>query len=134
MIDKKNAPHKGTIYATFVDKMVYERYENISDIEQYLVEDNLLELHLFNSEKEIRYIKTRGKGLLYCEISSENEGEKEYDDIYEETLYVSGNNIDKQENLNEKVIVVNYIKFDENDMLHIVNYRLKEVCNNVGNK
>ena len=50
-----------------------------------------------------------------------------YDDTYEEMLYVSGKNIDKQDDLSEKVVVVNYIKYDENDMLRIVNYRLKEV-------
>ena len=50
-----------------------------------------------------------------------------YDDVYCESLYVSGRNIDKQDNLSEKIVVVNYIKYDENDMCKIVNYRLKEV-------
>ena len=118
-----NVPQRGTIYATFIDRMVYEKYEKLSDIEQYLVEDRLLELHLFDKEKELRFLKTREKGILRFEISDD----AEYDDTYEECLYVSADNVDKQDNLSEKIVVVNYIKYDENDMLHMVNYRLKEV-------
>jgi len=43
-----------------------------------------------------------------------------------ESVYVLGSEIDKVENLKQKVDVVNYISYDENDMLQIVNYRLKE--------
>ena len=118
-----NAPQKGTIYATFIDRMVYEKYEKLSDIEQYLLEDRLLELHLFDKEKELRFLKTREKGILRFEISDDTE----YDDTYEECLYVSADSVDQQDNLTEKILVVNYIKYDKNDMLHIVNYRLKEV-------
>ena len=118
-----NAPQKGIIYATFIDRMVYEKYEALSEIEQYLTEDGLLELHLFDNRKELRFIKTRTKGIQCFEIVDNGE----YDDMYEEVLYVSGENVDKQVDLFKKIAVVNYIKYDDNDMLHIVNYRLKEV-------
>ena len=86
MLSIENAPQKGTIYATFIDKMIYQKYEMLSEIENYLVEDGLLELHLFDKEKELRFIKTRGKGLLRYEISDN----KAYDDMYCEELYVLG--------------------------------------------
>lgn len=114
MLQIENAPEKGTIYATFITEMVYKKYEKLSDIEEYLKKDGLLELHLFDKEKELRFIKTRGKGLSRYEISDSKES---YDDTYCESLYAK----------DEKIEVVNYIQYDENDMIKIVNYRLKEV-------
>lgn len=125
MAIKEIAPKKGTIYATFIDKMIYEEYGELSEIEEYLSDKNLLELHLFDKEREARLIKTAGKGFCEYEITAFDEGR--YDDCYCESLYLSGENIDKHDNLNKKVEVVNYIKYDENDMIRIVNYRLKEV-------
>ena len=49
MLDMNHAPQKGTIYATFIDKMVLKKYVMLSEIEEYLVETGLLELHLFDS-------------------------------------------------------------------------------------
>ena len=55
MLLMENAPQRGTIYATFIDRMVYEKYESLEELEQYLIEDGLLELHLFDREKELRF-------------------------------------------------------------------------------
>lgn len=123
MLLMENAPQKGTIYATFVDKMVYRKYDSLAEIEQYLTEEGLLELHLFDREKELRFMKTREKGIQRYEVSDKDG----YDDVYEESLFVSGKEAGKQEKLSEKIVVVNYIRYDENDMIRIVNYRLKEV-------
>lgn len=119
----QNAPEKGTLYATFIQEMVYKKYESLEEVKPYLEKEGLLELHLFDKEKELRFVKSRGKGLNRYEIIDSNE----YDDVYEEVLYVASENVDKQEHLSEKIGVVNYIKYDENDMLRIKNYRLKEV-------
>ena len=123
MLNLNEAPQKGTIYATFIDKMVYKKYASLDGIKDLLTADNLLEMHLFDKEKEVRFIKTRDEGILQYFVP----GNMEYDDVYEEELYVSGANIDKQDQLSEKIKVINYIKYDENDMLHIINYRLEEV-------
>ncbi len=123
MLLMDNAPQTGTIYATFIDKMVYEKYTSLSEIEKYLTEEGLLELHLFDREKELRFLKTRNRGIQRLEITED----ASYDDKYEETMYVSGYQVDKPDKLAEKITVVNYIRYDENDMLKIVNYRLKEV-------
>ena len=123
MLNLNEAPQRGTIYATFIDKMVYKKYASLDEIKDLLTADNLLEMHLFDKEKELRFIKTRDEGILQHFVP----GNMEYDDVYEEELYVSGANIDKQDQLSEKIKVINYIKYDENDMLHIINYRLEEV-------
>ena len=122
MLKLNDAPQRGTTYATFIDKMVYKKYESLKEIEELVVKDKLLEIHLFDKEKELRFLKTRDEGIVQYLISDT----KEYA-IYEEELYVSGENIDKQDKLSEKIKVVNYIKYDENDMIHIINYRLAEV-------
>lgn len=121
MVPIENAPKKGTIYATFVDKMVYRKYVSLDEISEYLTEDGMLELHLFDREKELRFIKTAKNGLQQYEISSA----EAYDDVYEECLCVADAAVDEGSGL-PKVCVVNYIRYDENDMVRIVNYRLKE--------
>lgn len=123
MLSLEQAPQKGTIYATFIDKVVYQKYESLDEISSYLMETGLLELHLFDAQKELRFLKTAWKGIRSVVISDACE----HDDTYEETLYVAADNVDRQDNLREKVTVVNYIQYDENDMIHIINYRLKEV-------
>lgn len=123
MLNLNDAPPRGTIYATFIDQMVYKKYKSIDEIEKLVTKDNLLEIHLFDKEIELRFLKTRDNGIVQYLISDD----MKHDDVYEEKLYVSGENIDKQDKLSEKIKVVNYIKYDENDMIHIINYRLAEV-------
>ena len=107
MLNLNDAPQKGTIYATFIDKMVYKKYESIDEIEELVTKDNLLEVHMFDKEKELRFLKTRDNGIVQYLIS----GNMECDDVYEENLYVSGDNIDKQDKLSEQIKVVNYIPY-----------------------
>lgn len=123
MVSIEGAPQKGTVYATFIDKVVFRKYRSLKEIEELVKEDRMLELHLFDNEKEYRVLKTRKRGIQTYVISDACI----HDDIYEEEIYVSADNVDKQTNLSEKICVVNYIQYDQNDMIHIVNYRLKEV-------
>lgn len=122
MLNLENAPKRGTIYATFVDKMIYTSYSSLEEVESYAKEENLLELHLFDKEVELRFIKTGNGDIKRFEIRDS----EIYEDSYVESIYVLGADIDKTDNLKNKVDVVNYITYDENDLLHIVNYRLKE--------
>lgn len=115
MISLKNAPSSGICYALYSDKaMVFEKYVNRPD---ELDEHNLLELHMFNSEKEFRVMKSEvaDDGFIIKTIS---DAEVEYDDIFEESVYSESG---------LKVKVINYITYSNNDLLNICNYRLKEV-------
>lgn len=136
MIDFDKVPEKGTIYAVFVDKILYDKYNKNDkntldkDIRHILQDPQLLEAHLFNKEEEYRYIKIRTKKQDYIEkiindkiIYDDN---RACDDTYIESVYVSGSNVDQQDNLKEKVDIVNYIRYDDNDLMQIINYRLKE--------
>lgn len=122
MLNIEYAPERGMIYALYVDKMIYESYENKQQLTEYLAEEKLLEMHLFDREKELRFLKTGSDEIKSYEIKDS----EEYDDVYVESSYLLGADIDQTKDLKQKVEVVNYIRYDENDLLNIVNYRLKE--------
>ena len=115
-----NAPEKGILYALYVDRMDFFKYKNLEEVTASITENNLLELHLFDEKKEFRVVKTYTGKFLYCEVKDD----ETYDDIYVEETYV-------EDEICRKIEVVNYLKYDDNDLLHIVNYRLKEV-NEIG--
>ena len=119
MMNLSNAPKNGILYALYVDRMEFFKYKNLEEIESIITEKNLLELHLFDKDMEFRAVKTRKGAFLCCEIKDD----ETYDDVYVEETYVDA----EEESMCQKIQVVNYLKYDENDMLHIVNYRLKEV-------
>lgn len=123
MLDISNAPAKGRLYALLRDEVKFESYEALKDIEDIVNDEKLLELHLFDKEKEYRMIRTRMDGFVTAVIDDS----QKCDDIYEETVFVLGKDVDQTENLKEKVTVVNYITYNEDDMITICNYRLKEV-------
>ncbi len=106
------------MYAVYQTHIEYKTYNSLQDIiNQENWTDGLLELHLFDKEKEYRYIQKRN-GFISI-IIDDSKKNFSYDDIYEEHIYVTGSK--------QKVAVVNYITFDEDDLLQIENYRLKEV-------
>ena len=130
------APERGMLYALYTDRMEYGPYERE---ELFLrgkgLTENLLELHLFDEKKEYRFIKKRkrkteieeeeteiGKGEIEVVVSDEG---KDYDDLYIERIFTQKD--EKEKNHASCIEVVNYLVYDENDLLKIKNYRLKEV-------
>lgn len=123
MLDLSKAPCRGTIYAVFADKIMYQSYEKKEDLEKKAEQSGLLELHLFDKNQEYRYIKAR-RGKIEEIISDES---VPHDDCYVEEVYVLGRNADRQDDLGKKAGIVNYLKYDDNDLLTICGYRMKEV-------
>lgn len=103
------APQKGMMYALYVDKMIYQPYNSLDEIS----DEGLLELHLFDKKEEYRFIKARKKDI---EVII-NDTKIPHEDTYEEVIFTEKG----------KIKVVNYISYDENDLLTIQNYRLEEV-------
>lgn len=116
-------PEQGMMYALYTDRVVYESYSKNSLPSEEEIKKDLLELHLFDAVGEYRYIKTR-KGEIESFINDEN---MDYQDTYVEKIYTLGGNVEKSDKNAGKVEVVNYISYDENDLMVIRNYRLKEV-------
>lgn len=125
MLDITKAPDKGTIYAVSRKSILCKSYRKETLDKSILEDPGLLELHLFDKDTEYRCVKTRMHGYMQ-KVLRKNEMEKEYDDLYEESVFVLGTDPDKQEGLRKKVKVVNYIKYNEDDILTICNYRLEE--------
>ena len=122
-MDLTSIPELGTLYALYRDKVKYEKYSRKELLEDKQLTEKLLELHLFNDTREYRYIKTRS-GEIETLISDET---VEHEDIYTEKIVTLGNKKEKPDKDSGLVEVVNYITYDENDLMRIENYRLKEV-------
>lgn len=117
------APERGTLYALYVDRVEYKKYEKKELFIEKDLEENLLELHLFDDREEYRYIKTRS-GEIQKLIKDSS---VIYDELYIEQIYTLNDKKERTEGASDCVEVVNYITFDENDFIRIENYRLKEV-------
>ena len=116
------APERGMLYALYTDQMEYRPYEREDLLlKEKDLQKNLLELHLFDEKKEYRFIKKR-KGELEVVVCDER---KDYDDLYIEKIFTQED--EKEKNHASCIEVVNYLVYDENDLLKIKNYRLKEV-------
>ena len=116
------APERGMLYALYTDLMEYRPYEREDLLlKEKDLQKNLLELHLFDEKKEYRFIKKR-KGELEVVVCDER---KDYDDLYIEKIFTQED--EKEKNHASCIEVVNYLVYDENDLLKIKNYRLKEV-------
>lgn len=121
IIDLTKAPDRGIWYAVYTDRIEYTDYEkNETTI---LADNKLLELHIFDDTREFRVIRRRDQSLIEKIIF---DVECASEDTYEETIYVNRKGIDNASLSKEQVTVVNYIEYDDNDLLKISNYRLKE--------
>lgn len=118
-----NIPEQGIMYALYIDRVVYQKYSRDELLQNKNLQNKLLELHLFDETKEYRYIKARN-GEIETLISDDT---VEYQDQYTERIFTLA---DKKENPDEnsgRIEVINYITYDEDDLMRIQNYRLKEV-------
>ena len=122
-MDLTNIPEQGTLYALYLDKVKYEKYSRKELLEDKQLTDRLLELHLFDDTREYRYIKTRS-GEIEALISDET---VEHQEKKKKKIVTLGNKKEKPDKDSGLVEVVNYITYDENDLMRIENYRLKEV-------
>lgn len=128
------APERGMLYALYTDRMEYRPYEREDLPLKEELQKNLLELHLFDEKKEYRFIKKRKRKTEIEEEGTEigeeievvvSDEEKGYDDLYIERIFTQKD--EKEKNHASCIEVVNYLVYDENDLLKIKNYRLKEV-------
>ena len=117
-----NAPDSGIMYALYTDRVEYRPYKK-EELSEDAIQKQLLELHLFDNTTEYRMIQSE-RGEIENVISDEN---MPHDDIYCEKIYTLKENEDQSKEQDYCIEVVNYLTYDENDLLLIRNYRLKEV-------
>lgn len=131
-------PDEGTGFAVYRDRVIYGKYQK-SGTDTVVLADgtlvslsavscypDLLELHLFDRNREYRCVRTRQRGVLESLIDDER-AFAEYEDSYIEEIYILEKDADQKEELRQKVGVVNYIRYNADDLAVIDQYRLKEV-------
>ena len=120
-----NAPSSGYLLAYCVKKVVFQKYDGLQSIEKIINTDEngtLLEIHLFDDNKEYRAVSTESsaygkEGFIEHVAGPEWDGE-----TYEEIGL-----IEKKfpKITDQTVTLVNHLSFDENGMAFIDDYRLK---------
>lgn len=125
------APSTGILYLSLRDQILLQRYFSMKEVKSILTskdEDGILEIHLFDSKKEYRWLRSVKylNGLEHV-VSDDGEviSESEQRDIFEENVFVE-ERFGKDNNI-QRIAIVNYLGFDEEDSLRVVDYRLKEV-------
>lgn len=122
--EKGNAPESGQILAyTRLKKPIFHAYENLGQIEKELEQTNLLEIHLFDEEREYRAVEARRRIIEVLVDFPASDEER----VYAETVLLEEG---------DTITVLNHIRYDdemegsaENEdvsgMAVIDNYRLK---------
>ena len=118
------APQSGYLLAYTREEVVFCKYDQDDNKpEKKLDEKELLELHLFDNDKEYRCVSSESKrfpsGVIEAVIEFPENDEKT---VYSETVL-----LDKHyKQTAEKITVLNHIAYnEENGMAYVDNYRLK---------
>lgn len=119
----EKVPNQGYILAYFRECVVFEKYEIKNgqineDIFSSVDMNNLLECHFFNETIEYRLIMSRKRQVIESVIRKEDEKESE---MFKEEQVLLENSFNQ---FGKILKIVNYLKFDENDMIQVINYRL----------
>ncbi len=120
----KEAPPKGYALIYTRQNVIFEPYNSLEEIKAGIVADekneDLLEIHLFDKDKEYRSISSQSSrypdGLIEAIIDFSDGDEI---DIYKQEVMLEGK-------YQGKITVLNHISYNENGMAYIDNYRLQK--------
>lgn len=108
------APQKGWMLVSTRKKVIFEPYENLNDITERFQNTDLLEMHLFDDQREYRVLSSVHGPVEWIADFDVTDPENTYqEDMYLEAPYKG-----------KKLIVYNHIHYDENGMIQIDDYRL----------
>lgn len=124
------APESGQLLAYTRKKVYFQPYDSLFDVAALLQNETLLELHLFDQDKEYRAIVTRSRRFADGIIETIADfSEKEADAIYKEKIRLFKENSYKAkpaDNVEHSFItVLNHISYGKNGMAYVDNYRLQ---------
>lgn len=120
---EEKAPHSGQLLAYTRTQVLFEKYTDLNKAKELLDGQELLEVHMFNKEKEYRAVATKGKrkfdgcndGVIEHEAKFENDDMK----VYKENVLLDN----KYKNYGS-ITVLNHIDYDELGMAKFDDYRL----------
>ena len=137
---RHEAPESGQLLAYTRKKVYFQPYDSFSEIEELLQNEKLLELHLFDRDKEYRAILTRSKRFKdnNTEASTKDEyqietiadfSEADKASIYKERVKLFQKNLSEEQTSgntkSEVITVLNHISYGKNGMAYVDNCRLQ---------
>ena len=116
----EEAPRQGNLLVYTRQEVLLQRYEDRQNLEAILSEKELLELHLFDAQKEYRCIVSESR--RFCDVNGIIEAvidfpEKDDNSVYREEVLL--------EDSDGTITVLNHIAYKENGMAYVDNYRLQ---------
>ncbi|HIZ60863.1 MAG TPA: hypothetical protein H9967_09190 [Candidatus Dorea faecipullorum] len=124
------APKSGQLLAYTRKEVYFQPYDSLAEAEGLLQEKTLLELHLFDNDKEYRAIVTRSKRFPDGMIETIADfSEEDASEVYRENAQLLKEDSRKTQvsgSTKPKVItVLNHISYEETGMAYVDNYRLQ---------
>ena len=124
------APKQGCLLIYTRKEVIFEKYDCTgTDIKEYIVPkvDTILELHLFDAGREYRAVQSTAhrtypgsaKGTAECVVTKEESQKDDIDEYVEDILLEK-----KFKQVGSRIRVINYMKYDDNGMAEMYNYRL----------
>lgn len=115
----EGAPAQGQMLAYTRQKVIFKKYEGREELFETLAGKELLELHLFDEQKEYRSVASKSRrfpsGVI--EVITDFPEEDEWTVFKERVLL---------EDSQEEITVLNHIAYnEENGMAYVDDYRLK---------
>lgn len=112
------APKSGQMLAYTRKQVIFQPYSKPEEVEQALSDAEVLELHLFDRDREYRAVASRSPRFPDGVIETAAEFAEDRD-VYKETAAL-------EEEFGKAITVLNHIHFDQDSgMGHIDNYRLR---------
>lgn len=116
---KEQAPAQGWVIAYFRDSVFYQRYDSINAVEDLCTGKELLEIHLFDNDKEYRCVKSQSKrfsnGYVEHVADFADDGSVFSESVLTEDRFASASG---------KIRILNHVKYTETGTAEIDDYRL----------
>ncbi|MFG6321981.1 MAG: hypothetical protein K1W41_10730 [Lachnospiraceae bacterium] len=114
------APEQGCVLAYLRKRVLFEQYGSLEEVREYIGQDELLELHLFDCQKEYRAIASQSRRYPSGVVETVADFGLDNDAAYIEDIYLE----EKYKKFGDKIRICNHLQYDEKGMLEVDNYRL----------
>ena len=114
------APAQGWVLAYLRTEVLFKQYHSMEEIREYIQQGEILELHLFDQEKEYRAIVSQSKRYPSGIVETIADFRLDAETTYNETIYLEAT----YQKLGKEIQMCNHLKYDTNGMLEVDNYRL----------
>ncbi len=124
LIEEK-APAAGYVLAYTRKCLLFKPYSDKGNVEGLFAEDaDIVEIHLFNDEKEYRIVSSESRRYESGYVDHVADFESGGDSTYVQNIYLDLRKEDMADISADTIEVVNHIKYTDEGMAYIDDYRL----------